>query len=164
MLEQKPIAEHMEPVMVNREHFAIAGLRYEGRNEAGEIPAMWEVFIPRLHELTGKPGEPVTCYGASRLMPGVPPERGFEYLAGVEVPSLENLPAGMVGWEIPATAYVVFTAHDTTGIMPVMEYVYGTWFPQSKTMRMGDGPMLEVYPPTFDTDKLIDLYFPARPA
>src|SRR5512133_2958530 len=94
-------AIRVEPRIVGRGAFRVAGLRYAGKNQHGEIPALWDVFIPRMAELVA-PNTPHTFYGLCREIAGVPVNDGFEYLAGVEVPSLDHLPEGMVGWEVPA--------------------------------------------------------------
>ena len=40
-----------EPRILSRGAFRLAGLRYCGRNEKGEVPAIWDLFLPRLGEL-----------------------------------------------------------------------------------------------------------------
>lgn len=163
MNDQSLMAERTDPVIVHKGGFKVAGLRYEGQNEHGEIPAMWDIFIPRIHELIPDTSVGIKCYGIAREMPGVPPEQGFEYLAGVEVESLDHLPAGMVGWEIPALTYAVFPAHDVPGIAPVLDYFYKQWLPHSPHFSAGDSLSIELYPPSFSEDHIIQLYLPVRP-
>jgi AraC family transcriptional regulator len=151
-----------DPKIVERGAFTVAGLRYEGRNEHGEVPAMWDRFLPRVGELGVAPGQPFTAYGVARAIAGVPVEEKWEYLAGVEVASLADLSPGMVGWEIPALTYAVLPAYDVPEIGPVSDYFFQQWLPNSAEYAMGDGPMIEVYPDTFGTDGLIHLYFPVR--
>ena len=152
--------ERTAPKIVQRSAFRVAGLRYAGKNEHGEIPAMWDNdFLPRLDELASlRVGS--DAYGITRVLPNVLPEQGFEYLAAVEVKSFENLPQGMVGWEIPALTYAVLPAHDVPDIGPTSHYFYGQWLPQSKEYKTGEGLMLELYPETFGQDLILYLYFP----
>jgi len=148
-------------VITQKRAFLVAGLRYAGKNEHGEVPALWDKeFLPRIHELDNfRTG---ATYGISRVMPDIPWQEGFEYLAGVEVGSLENLPPGMVGWEIPAQTYAILPANDVSGLAPALVYYYSEWLPRSKEYRSADGPMLELYPETFGQDRIIYLYNPVR--
>jgi len=141
----------------------VAGLRYEGKGAPGEIPALWDnQFGPRMGELAyiRVGGE---AYGLVRAKPDFGQTGVFEYLASVEVKSLDHLPPGMVGWEIPAQTYAVLPAKDVPGIAPALDYYYHQWLPQSKEYVAADGPMFELYPATFDQDLIIYLYNPVRP-
>ncbi len=154
--------KRQEPQIVQKGAFRVAGTRYEGRNEHGKIPAMWDSeFLPRMGELAGiQVGQEV--YGVARALPSFAQDGRFEYLAAVEVRSFENLPQGMVGWEIPAQTYAVLAAHDVPGIGPALNYFYREWLPQSKEFEGTDGPMLEVYTEAFERDLTIYLYCPVR--
>jgi AraC family transcriptional regulator len=150
-----------EPQIVQRGAFLVAGLHYEGKNEHGEIPALWDnEFLPRIGELAGiRVGR--EAYGMMRVLPGVPAEQGFEYLASVEVRSLENLPRGMVGWEIPAQTYAVLPAHDVPDLGRAFDDLYVRWLPQSG-YEATDGPMFELYPATYGQDLIIYVYAAVR--
>ena len=150
-----------EPKIVYRDAFLVAGLRYAGKNEHGEIPALWDSeFLPRIGELASlRVG---AAYGVSRVLPNVPVEEGFEYLAAVEVKSLAKLPWGMVGWEIPAQTYAVLPAHDVPDLGRAFDYLYGKWLPQSKEYEAADGPCLELYPATYSQDLIIYVYVPVQ--
>jgi predicted transcriptional regulator YdeE len=152
----------VEPKIVSRGAFRVAGLRYAGKNQHGEIPAMWDVFLPRTHELPDVPEKANVYYGTDREIPGVPASEGFEYLACVEVPSFDALLQGMVGWEVPAATYAVLPANDVPDIGPTCDYFYGQWINQSAEYALGEGIMFEEYPPEYSTDLIIYLYFPVR--
>ncbi len=155
-------AEHVEPRIVSRGAFHVAGLRYAGRNEHGEVPALWDVFLPRLGEMALEPGKEHTFYGMSREIQGVPVSEGFEYLACAEVPSFDALPQGMEGWEVPAATYAVLPAKDVPGIGPTLDYFYHQWIAQSQEYALGEGLMFEEYPPEFPDNLIINLYFPVQ--
>ena len=159
---QKRNAEKPQVKIEQKKAFLVAGLRYEGKNEHGEIPAMWDVFLPRVAELVTDTGH-LVAYGVARGLPGYPAGDVYEYLAGVEVASLDHLPTGMIGWEIPALTYAVVPAHDVPGIGPASNYFYQEWLPHSKEYKMGEGLMIEYYPETFGQDMIIYLYFPVKP-
>ena len=147
-----------EPQIVEREAMLVAGARYEGRNEHGdEIPALWEqAFFPHLGEL--EPVRPGVFYGVSRGLPGAAPGV-FEYLAAVEVRSLDHLPAGIVGWEIPGGTYAVLPAEGVPGIRPVVDQVYHRWLGSSPYRLSANMLMVEEYPETYPDDPTIYLLF-----
>jgi AraC family transcriptional regulator len=151
-----------EPEIEYKDAFRVAGLRYEGKNEHGEIPAMWDRFIPRVGEL-GADLSRLVAYGIARALPPPVEEGAFEYLAGVEVESFADLPTDMVGWEIPALTYAVLPANDVPGMGPVSRYFYREWLPGSKEFQMGEELMIEVYSETYAQDRVIYLYFPVKP-
>ena len=153
----------IEPRIVSRNAFRVAGLRYEGKNQNREIPTMWDVFLPRMSELQTTALQDFKCYGVARALSNTPPDQGFEYLACMEVPSLDSLPQGMVGWEIPALTYAVLPANDVAGIGPTCDYFYGQWLPQSTEYAEDDhGFMFEEYPPEYPTNPTIYLHFPVQ--
>jgi AraC family transcriptional regulator len=150
-----------EPRIEHKDAFLVAGLRYEGRNEQGEIPAMWDRFIPRAGELVADPSR-LVAYGVARALPRPEVEGAFEYLAGVEVDSLDDLPSDMVGWEIPALTYAVLPAHGFPEVGATCDYFCREWLPKSKEYEEGEGLMIEHYPETFSQDLIIYLWFPVE--
>ncbi len=152
----------VEPRIVDRNAFNVAGLRYAGSNQHGEIPTLWDTFIPRISELQPIAQPDHKWYGVCRTLPAGSHEEGFEYLACVEVPSLAALPHGMVGWEVPALTHAVLPVNGVAGIAPACDYFYGQWLPKSISYAPFDGPMLEEYPPDFPNDPTIYLYFPVQ--
>ena len=154
-------ADLAEPRFVERRAFRVAGLAYLGKNQQGEIAALWEHGVmPRIGELAAiQVG--VDTYGVGRMSPGIAPDE-FEYLAGVEVSSFERLPEGMVGWEIPANRYAVLPAHGIPELAPVADRFYGQWLPRSAYRAAGDYNF-ECYPPTFEQDQIIYWHFPIAP-
>jgi predicted transcriptional regulator YdeE len=143
-----------EPKIVEKASFQIVGLRYEGLNQHGEVPALWDIFIPRAGELVADPSRWV-AYGVARSIPGVDASERWEYLAGVEVTPGKNAPPDMVVWEIPALPYAVLPANDVPGIGPASQYFYQDWLPNSKEWEGGAPLMLEVYPETFGQDMIL---------
>ncbi len=142
----------MEPKIVTKSAFKAVGLSYIGKNEAGEIPKMWDVFNERFLEFNNI--DQTCCYGLcfstpvedkklESLEPGV-----FEYVAGVEVADDQEIPKGMVYREVPENQYLVFTHHgklDKLG--ETYKYIYETWIPQSNH---------KVHPSKFDMEVYTD--------
>ncbi|MHB0879116.1 MAG: GyrI-like domain-containing protein, partial [Anaerolineae bacterium] len=142
--------------------FLVAGCYYRGKNEHGEVPALWDnQFIPRWHELRRPPFNGTACYGLER-MPDVGAEE-FEYVACLAVQTLAGLPAGMVGWQVPGGAYAVTVADNVRDLRVAFEYVYHDWLPRSRHWTLREGPCVEYYPPTFPVDGIVEVWVPVRP-
>ena len=141
--------------------FRVVGLRYEGKNEHGEVPALWDLFIPRINEVVDDPKHWIG-YGIARALPGIDASEKWEYLAGVEVSPGKKIPEDMVIWEIPASTYAVVPAHDMPGIGPANDYFYNEWLPNSQEWKSGEPFMFEMYPESFGQDLILYLYFPIK--
>jgi len=149
------------PKIVKKDAFLVAGLRYEGKNQNNEIPAVWDKFINRINELGLDNTKPIVAYGVSHGIPNAEPGV-FEYLSAVEVKSITNLPQGMVGWEMPAQTYAVFPVYGLTDLGRAYSYSLSEWLPQSKEYISVDSPVLEYYPETFDQDSILYIYIPIK--
>jgi predicted transcriptional regulator YdeE/DNA-binding transcriptional MerR regulator len=144
----------MEPKIISKPAFKAVGLSYVGKNQADEIPKLWDNFNPRYNEINASDNS--CCYGLcfstpidvanlETLEPGV-----FEYVAALEVANDKEVPDGMVYREIPAYKYVVFTHHgklDKLG--ETYKYIYETWLPQSEYKNHPDKFDMEVYTDEF---------------
>jgi predicted transcriptional regulator YdeE/DNA-binding transcriptional MerR regulator len=154
----------LEPNFVDKPAFLVAGSLYHGKNHNQEIPQLWEkAFLPRMHEL--KNVCPDVSYGVcSDFEPGT---GDFKYMAGVEVSGSQDLPAGMVFWEVPAAHYAVFEHHGSLmGLRDTNEYIYNVWLPKSGFKR-SPTPDLEIYQdPDFkgtdDPASVLYLYVPVE--
>lgn len=151
-----------EPAIRKRKGFKLAGLQYTGTNANNEIPQMWDVFIGRVGELIPEKDWPFASYGACRLAEGLE-EGAFEYLAAVEVDSLDALPEGMAGWEIPDATYAVFKAPSLQFIHEAWGYATGEGLAGLAGYVPDDKPCFELYPVGFPDDPVIWLYVPVRP-
>ena len=151
---------NMLPSFTQLSALKIAGILYKGKNENGEIPMMWDVFLPRVGEMVPNfATKGAILYGACRELEGAT-DGAFEYLAGAEVASLDHLPQGFEGWDVPAHLYAVLPVHGLSQIRTVVHYFYQQWLPTSLEYEM-DGMMMEVYPRIFIDEKL-DVYFPVK--
>jgi len=87
----------------------------------------------------------------------------FDYVAGFEVYSTDDIPEGMVVWEIPEQKYAVFPCTLKT-IGEAYQHALQTWLPQSDYQR-GDGPDFELYDRSFnpkDEGSLLYIYVPIK--
>lgn len=140
-LEEK---SEMEPKILTKPAFTVVGMLYHGKNENNEIAQMWGEFVPRIGEIKHGVG-PEVAYGVCR---DLEPEGAFEYVAGVEVDNTEDIPEGMVSWEVPEQKYAVFPCTLKT-IGEAYQHAFRTWLPGSGYQH-ADGPDFEYYDETFD--------------
>ncbi|MHB1000340.1 MAG: GyrI-like domain-containing protein [Armatimonadota bacterium] len=128
----------MEPNIVRKDQFMVVGTEYTGKNENGEIPAMWgNEFMPRINEIKNVVN-PCTFYGICTCT-GDAEAGTFSYIAGREVSSLDDIPARMVGTTIPAYTYAVFThvgSLDKLGATWMS--IYQDWLPASGYEPLND--------------------------
>jgi AraC family transcriptional regulator len=136
----------MNPEIVSLPAFVVVGMLYRGKNEHGEIPAMWSVLNTRWEELDAIQASGV-AYGVCGNMG---PDGVFEYVAGVEPRPGAAIPAGMVRWEVPAQTYAVFPCTLQT-IHQAYEQAYQVWLPGSGYRATG-GLDMELYPETFEPE------------
>lgn len=144
----------MKPKIQTKPAFKAIGISYIGKNEAGEIPGLWDIYNQRCQEI--KSIDNAYCYGlcfsapvqvnkSDHFEPGV-----FEYVAATEVENDEEIPEGMVYREIPDHTYLVFTHHgklDKLG--ETYKYIYETWIPQSNHILHPSKFDMEVYTDEF---------------
>ena len=87
MDEQKRV-EPAEPRFENGHFMLIAGLGGRFTQEtAGKIPELWDKFVHHIGNVPGQKGE--VTYGVCCNPDG---KGGFEYIAGVEISKLDDLP------------------------------------------------------------------------
>ncbi len=135
----------MEPKIVSKEAFTVVGISIRAHIEKHDIPQLWATLGSRVCEIRHL-AEPGAAYG---LTTSFAPETGeFDYVAGFGVERAEDVPEGMVGWEVPAATYAAFTC--TLPTMPqAYDYAYNTWLPASGYQR-APGFEFECYDEEFD--------------
>jgi len=147
----------MEPNIVTRGEFKVVGLRYEGKNQSGEIRQMWGEFMPRAAEIEHCV-DPDVFYG---VCSDAKDTGEFAYTAGREVSSLSDIPDGMVALTVPAAKYAVFTHKGKLETLAqTYELIYKTWLPESGYEATGELDF-ECYDERFNygaEDSILDIY------
>jgi len=137
-----------EPQLAGKTAFRVIGLKYRGKNENNEIPQLWVEFMRHRDKIVGL-SKPITAYG---ICDNLDIESGqFDYIAGLGVDSIDEIPDGLVGVDIPAQEYAVFACTLPT-IADTYKRIYETWLPQSSYKRAA-GPEFELYDMDFDPQK-----------
>lgn len=109
------------------------------------IPTQWDRFGAYWNRLSGQIGK--VCYGVCwNFIPG----KGFDYIAGVEVRTADELPAELTTVLLPAGKYAVFV-HDkhVSEIPNTIQAIWGTWLPNSG-VQIGESPSFERYGEEFN--------------
>lgn len=150
----------MKVEIVDRGDFVVVGMKYRGRNEHGEIPALWGQFMPHVGEIS----EPVDLSIYYGVMGNYDMATGeFDYVAGAEVLPDTAVPEGMERWNVPPGTYAVIT-FPFSKLMEAIGHIHNTWLPASGYRHTG-GPEYEYYGPAFepeDPNSEMQFYMPAE--
>ncbi|HEY3266252.1 MAG TPA: GyrI-like domain-containing protein [Armatimonadota bacterium] len=152
----------MQPEIVQRDAFQVVGMRYAGKNENNEIPALWGQFFHRAEEIRNVTAH--EAYGVCQMVPDLEPG-AFEYVAGLPVTSVDGVPEGMVAREIPAQTYAAFMVPCLADIMKTHDHINREWFPTSG-YEHACGPDFELYPAEFmpGANETFYIYIPVKKA
>ncbi|MGC9358024.1 MAG: GyrI-like domain-containing protein, partial [Anaerolineae bacterium] len=127
--------------------FTVVGFKYHGKNENDEIKEMWNVFNNRIDELLAVADVGPAAYG---VCGNTQADGSFDYLAGLEILSIDHLPEGMEQWTVPEQTYAIFPCTIPT-IHAAYRYAFEEWLPRSG-YRRAEGPDFEYYDETFDLE------------
>jgi AraC family transcriptional regulator len=139
---EQPRRETGEPLL-------IVGLRERcsDGNVAG-IPMQWQRFGPHIAAILGRIGG--KAYGVCCAFDD---SGHFDYICGVAVSGLADMPPDLVSVRIPARDYLVFRhSGHVSGIHATWQAIMGSWLPGSG-FRMVNAPNFERYSEDFDAEK-----------
>jgi AraC family transcriptional regulator len=124
----------------------IAGLGERYRFETNQgIPQQWLRFLPYIGNIPGQVGQ--TAYGVCCNGDGA---GNFDYIAGVEVSSFDDLPSEFSRVRIPEHRYAVFSHRGHISTMRATVYtIWNKWLPESGYQH-ADAPDFERYDERFD--------------
>ncbi|VVN05875.1 GyrI-like domain-containing protein [Pseudomonas fluorescens] len=160
-MDELASVEVAQPRFEHGHFLLIAGLGGQFTQQTTQgIPALWEKFIPHLGHIPGQKGE--VTYGVCCNFDG---KGGFDYIAGVEISKLDDLPEQYRWVEVQPQLYAVFEHKGPLDTLPrLFQYIFGTWQPQSGHEVL-DAPELERYSedfnPKLNTGKL-EIWIPIK--
>jgi AraC family transcriptional regulator len=149
------------PRFENGRALLIAGLgeRYTFETNHG-IPRQWERFAPYIGNVPGQVGG--TAYGVCCIGDG---NGNFDYIAGVEVTSFDDLPSEFSRIRISAQRYAVFSHREHISRMRATAFtIWNKWLPESG-YRHADAPDFELYDARFDPQTgngTVEIWLPIR--
>lgn len=119
----------MIPEIVARDEIIVVGVRTIVEMGTQNPERLWrEKFLPRQGEIAGI----ARCYyGVFSHLSDDNKGGLFEYVAGMAVDSLNDIPTGMVGWVIPAGKYAETEAAGMGNIAQVCRDLIADWLPDS---------------------------------
>ena len=161
LLNLKAGGRIIEPKIIERDSFIIAGLEYKGRNSNYEIPKMWNRFGGVIEKIPNRINNRIT-YGFENYNGGSLID-GFRYIAGVEVSKADNMPESITVQKIEKSRYAVFPIYSVTESIPnSISQIYSVHLPNSGFKIKGDYDF-EHYDGNFKSnreDSILYLYIP----
>ncbi len=118
---------------------------YKGE-ETAAIPMLWQKLNPWLPDVPGRIGEAWTTYGVCYNQT----DDAIDYMAGVEVSSGADLPAGFTTIRIEPQTYAVFRHRGhISGLRATWSTIWDKWLPESG-LKVKHAPFFEKYGPEFN--------------
>ena len=114
------------------EKMTIVGLKYHGKNQAGEIPQLWGKLMERAGEVQKRDFSVHAAYGVSIMGEDFDETMIFDYIAGFPVLEPPKATPDDIGqFKIPAGSYAVITVPNLASISQAYDAVY-RWIAQSE--------------------------------
>jgi AraC family transcriptional regulator len=160
--EYAPSDELGAPRFEEGKALLIAGLKERygmGKNEG--IPLQWQRFASYIGNIDGQIGRQAygVCCNSDET-------EKFDYISGVEVSSLTNLPGELRGVSISEQRYAVFSHRGpVSAISSTICAIWSKWLPESGH-QVADSSFFEKYPENFNPDKDLtgaEIWLPVRP-
>ncbi len=166
MLEHLQGGLTMQPKIVTRDREFVIGMG--GAFQQGDSKAigqLWERFQPRMPEIKKNQPYAIGVCSPTHLQIQLSSPDQFAYIAALPVEAIADLPTGMVGAELSAGRYAVFTHKGPISeIMHTLNYIWGTWLPKGEYERR-EAPDFELYDDRFDPsgkESEFDFYIPIK--
>ena len=128
---------------------------------AKDIPALWERFLADIENIPSRVGK--ETYGVCCNPDG---EGGFEYIAGVEISKLDELPERYRWVELQEQYYAVFAHRGSLdNLGQVFQAIWNDWLPNSDYESV-DAPEFERYSADYNSQTLtgqLEIWLPVKP-
>lgn len=113
------------------EQMTIVGLKYQGKNQSGEIPQLWGKLMERAGDIPKRDFSVPAGYGISIMNEDFEETLIFDYIAGFPVlEDPDSLPEDMGRFKIPEGSYAVITVPNLESISQAYDAVY-RWIAES---------------------------------
>lgn len=152
----------IEPRIVRRGDFWIAGLKYRGNNQNFEIPKLWNRLREKAETIRNK-ADDNHCYGYESYDDDYERTGNFVYMAGFEVSSIADLPEDFDCQKVDASKYAVFSIPAVVENVPKsISEIYAVHLPSSGLKAAGNYDF-EYYDYSFEANSkssFISFYVP----
>lgn len=135
------------------------------------LPKLWNIFSEKIDEIKNRVNDKEyfgLCGEIKSFDPNIKmnDDMKFNYLAGVEVTSIEDIPEGMKVVEIPEQKYIVFTHKgELDKLQATYKAIYSKWFPNTN-FELSKAYDFEFYNERFisptNSDSELDIYIPIK--
>lgn len=121
---------YLKPALEEKAAFVVAGITTLVRDDPGAVSQAWDWLARELQQ--GQPKAPAGDYYGIAFYPDDWEERGYLYMAAVEVAGLEVVPGPLLLKPIPPLTWARFIHKGPTRALPLtLDYIYHTWLPKS---------------------------------
>ncbi|GAP13382.1 transcriptional regulator containing an amidase domain and an AraC-type DNA-binding HTH domain [Longilinea arvoryzae] len=136
------------PHLDHQSNLLLAGLAYHGDNAHFELVDLWRSLMEQRHLLPNQRSLR-EAYGLWRYPNNFQVDRNFDYLAGVAMENLADLPPRFASADLKPCLYARFEHPGSLEhIRSTYIYIYGEWLPQSQ-YRLAGNYDLEFYDERF---------------
>jgi len=119
--------DYLKPVLEEKDAFQVTGIMTVVKDDPAIIPQLWDMLGQELEGIEDK-----GCYYGIACYPKGWQERGYLYMAAVEVEPLEILGAALVVKTVPPSKWARFIHKGRyQDLRLTLDYVYQTWLPKS---------------------------------
>jgi AraC family transcriptional regulator len=122
--------DHLKPVLEEKDIFRVAGVMTLVKDDQEVIPQLWDTLAQELEGI--KDAGMTGCYYGIAFYPKGWQERGYLYMAAVEVEFLDIMGSALVVRTVPPSKYAKFVhkgPYKDFGL--TLDYIYQTWLPKS---------------------------------
>ena len=135
----------MEPKIETREAFTVLGLQERFTSEAEDFGGAWNRFMAYHNEISALSVDGA-YYGVSFVPDDVQADEAMDYVAGMAVDEVQEIPEGLVLREVPSSCCAVFECAVNT-IHETYEHIFESWLPESEYEADQPLPNYDHYPP-----------------
>ncbi|MBD3183905.1 hypothetical protein GF312_16595 [Candidatus Poribacteria bacterium] len=148
----------MKPEFKNRKAINVLGLMEYFTPDNEDYEGIWKRFMA-YHGKINNFSTDKAYYGVYFYTDG---EKGLDYIAGMSVEGVDEVPEGLTLREVPAAYCAVFECTVKT-IGQTYDNVFKNWLPASKYEQENSRQTFERYPPDTKTgDDVVLIYVPVR--
>jgi AraC family transcriptional regulator len=162
-----------QPQIIEKPKFSVIGCQTSfisalspDANNTKVLGELWHQFIHRVAEVSNRIGKESYAVIFGKLKQERTHPHELQYIAGVPVSSIANIPAGMVSYTVPSSTFAVFIHRGLIAkIGATIQEIYQIWLPESPCVVSGPAE-IELYDHRFKLDREdseMEYWIPIKP-